>query len=965
MNIIFQNQANKTDAISGIPYNEQSDRSRMQGLPESAMKRVSDAKKAQGGAQVSFSAAESNLNMVNTFGNGRETEKKSLMDIQQEAAYTDVGITQDYMTLMSNTMSAEDYHKMSEEGFDFSTMDPEQAVTIVDRIKAELVRSGQQIAGYTDDLDMDTLSAAVGSEGLARALSDSFQAVDVPLTKENIEATAKAWNMAQMLEPPSDGAYRFMIDNELEPEIWNCYLAQNSGAGYAAPGSEATGLDMSFLNDEGIKRQVDQVLEQAGQEINDESRESARWLLRQGLSLTEENIERLDVLRRASIPVSEDIFAKAAANAIAAGKDPVRASLDTDKTEGIYQKAADLLDYYQSEDAEIKAEQLSARKQLEEVRLRMTAEVNVKLLKSGFAIDTAPMERMIAALREAEQAVAEQYFPQDAAAVSKYENWNQTNNVIKDIPQLPAQLLGTVRIGAAEGENQTVLARFHAEGMALRQTYEKAGESYESLMTAPRADLGDNIRKAFGNIEDLAREVGLEPVEENYRAIRILGYNHMEITPENVERVKDADAQIQELVHKMTPAATLQMIRDGVNPLEQSFDQLNAYFDSLPEEFQMQAESYSRYLYGLEQNHEISQEERDSYIGVYRLLHQIEKKDGAAIGSVINTQAELQFSNLLSAVRSGKFRHMDVKASNEYGMLKELVQKGESSSISEQISRGYEQSQLRELRSVVSTDAAVTQLLERGESPVNAENLLAAKKLMTNEENPYKALRKRTIGPNRQSDNVSEKAKAALDSADALWEQLTEKEDFNEKYEETVRNLQENAEEITMTQADSSVDVRAMQLIHRQLSIMGSLSRREEYFLSMEVGGEESLVHLTVENGSAQKGAVSIAVDYGGDSGENGHIEAHLQVKNNRIEGFLVGKTSEEVTKLQEVSDIFYNLIQEETSRGMKYEAVKLPVVSSENMNLTRTSGLDSQEDTSPENGALYYVAKLFLQAIR
>ena len=88
---------------------------------------------------------------------------KSLIELQQEAANINAAVQQDYMTLMSNTMSEEDYAKLQEEGFDFESMKPEEAVTIVDKIKAELVRSGKQIAGYTDDLDMDTLTAALGS----------------------------------------------------------------------------------------------------------------------------------------------------------------------------------------------------------------------------------------------------------------------------------------------------------------------------------------------------------------------------------------------------------------------------------------------------------------------------------------------------------------------------------------------------------------------------------------------------------------------------------------------------------------------------------------------------------------------------------------------------------------------------------------------------------------------------------
>ena len=921
MNITIQNQMNHKPDAAAVSHAEAAKPTQIRNRQGQEM------------VQVDLSAADLNPGLNPGFDR-EDCEKKSFMDIQQQAAYTDVGVQQDYMTLMANTMSAEDFHKMAEEGFDFSGMDPDEAVTIVDKIKAELVRSGQQIAGYTDDLDRETLAAAVGSDSLARALTESFEEADIPLSDENIEAVGKAWNMAQLLETPADGTYRYMVDNRLEPEIWNFYLAQSSGAGYAAPGSAAAGQDMSYLADERILDQIDQVLEQAGQEVNEESRESAKWLLSQDLPLTQESVSNLAKLKEAVFPVSEEIFAQAAATAVAAGKDPIHASLSEGREDNIYVKAAEMLAYYQSEDAEVQADQLSMRKQLEEVRLRMTAEVNVKLLKSGFAIDTAPMEQMIEALREAEEFIAGQYFPQDEQAVSKYENWNKTNQVIHDVPQMPAQLLGTIRIGMPSAEQSTILSDLHKEGLAIRHTYEKAGESYESLMTAPRADLGDSMRKAFRNVEALAKEIGLEPVEENYRAVRILGYNHMEITPENIERIKEADTQLQDLIRKMTPAATLRMIRDGINPLEQSLDQLNTYFDSLPEDYRDQSESYSRYLYGLEKNNQITQEERDSYIGVYRLLHQIEKKDGAAIGAVVNTQAELQFANLLSAVRSGKFRHMDVKASDEYGTLKELVQKGQSASISEQILRSYEQDQLKELRSAVITERAVTQMLERGETPANAENLLAAHKLSHNEETPFKTLKKKR--------------------ADNLWETLSEKEKFQTEYEETIQDLKEETEEETLTDAVTSIDVRALQLTHRQLTIMGNLARREEYFLSMEVGGEESLVHLTMEGGKARKGSISIAVDFGDER----HLEAHLQVKQARVEGFLLGKTADEVTKLQETADIFYDLIRENTN----LEAIKLPVVSSENINMTRTSGTDDRES---DDRVLYHVAKLFLQAIK
>ncbi len=949
MNIAIQNQNNRAEAVGCGERTERGRAAHAADKPSSAGSRSEN---------VSFTKGDEVFSVFGSPEDQRDGNKgKTLTELQQEASCADVGVSQDYMTVMSNTMSEEDYRELSREGFHFASMDPEEAVTIVDKIKAELARSGKHIAGYTDDLDMETLAAAVGSESLARALSESFREADIPLTEENIAAVEKAWNMASELEPPTEGAYQYMVDNEMEPEVWNFYLAENSGADTAKSGGNVSRKDMDYLSDENMLRQIDQVLEQAGYEPDGENRQAAQWLLERRLPLTAENLGRLKDLREVQMPVTEERFAAAAAEAVASGKDPVYADLSKNGGTGgtVYEKAVEVLDYYKARyEAQERPEfastaeaqkwlsdqgNLTARKHLEEIRLRMTAEVNVRLLKSGFAIDTAPMEELIAALREAEKAVAESYFPADAEAVSKYESWNQTNDVLRELPGLPAQLLGIVRIYEADGENATILEHFHAQGVALQQTYERAGESYESLMTAPRPDLGDSIRKAFGNVEELVRELGLEPTEANCRAVRILGYNHMDITGENIDRVKDADAQVRTLIEKMTPAATLQMIRDGINPLEQSFEQLNEYFDSLPPDFQEQAESYSRYLYGLEQNKQITEQERETYIGVYRLLHQIERKDGAAVGAVLNTQSELQFANLLSAVRSGNFRHMDVRATDELGVLRELVRTAENKSITEQIEAGYRKEQLEELRRVTETEQAAVAMLERGELPATAENLLAAQELAEDARNPFKALRRK---------------------AEELWEQLSDKESFQTEYDETVSKMQAETEELVFHAAETSLDVRALQMNHRQLSIMGSLARNEEYVLSMYVGDELAAVHLTLERGGAQKGGISIAVDFG----ENSHIEAKLQVKNGRVDGFLLGKTPQEVTKLQEASDIFYNLLNENASIDL--EAVKLPVVSRGNINVTGTSESNSQgEAASPDNGTLYRVAKLFLQAIK
>ena len=93
-------------------------------------------------------------------------------------------------------------------------------------------------------------------------------------------------------------------------------------------------------------------------------------------------------------------------------------------------------------------------------------------------------------------------------------------------------------------------------------------------------------------------------------------------------------------------------------------------------------------------------------------------------------------------------------------------------------------------------------------------------------------------------------------------------------------------------------------------------------------------------------------------------LEAYLQVKGDTIDGYLVGNTPEEVTKLEKTSDIFLERIQTDTSADWKVE--KLPIVSSRDM--TRMAAGETKNADTIESRIdteqLYRLAKGFLQAV-
>lgn len=898
-------------------------------------------------------------------GNEENNKGKSLIELQQDAGNTNVALQQDYMTLLSHTMSQEDYAKACEDGFDPRELDQDTAVTIVDRIKAELVRSGQNIAGYTDDINLDTLAAAVGSDTLAQSIEEQFRAADIPLTPENVDELKTAWELASSLQQPQEGEVGYLVDNGLEPEIWNLYVAENSGAK----------VQQNTVPQE-LQDQMDKVITDAGLPVNDENRQKAQWLVGAGLPLTTDTLQQLAELDTIDYPVSEDAFAQAAASALAEGKSPVHANLA--RQENIYEKATEMVqDWFSDAKWDVTAENLAARKQLEEIRLRMTAEVNVKLLQSDFSIDTAPMEQLIEALRRAEAEVADKYFPNDTDAVAKYETYTQTVQVTNELPGLPVSVLGPYSL--EQKVSQETVAEFHSEGKALQTAYTEANERYETLMTAPRRDLGDSIRKAFSNVDDILTDMSLDKTPENQRAVRILAYNRMEITAENIERVKEADKQVTAVVEKLTPKNVLQMIRDGVNPLEKTFGELESYFAENPQSYEEEAENYSRFLYQLEQQKDITENERKAYIGIYRMVHQIEREDGAAVGAVVNTGAELQFSTLLAAARSRRTSHMDWKVSDDTGLTQEV--RLSENNISEQISVGmakeiltdvsedtesrdtYYQECLRQMREAVETEPGAAQMLERGEVNTSTSNLLAAQALLEDPAELFSDLQRYRKKYNKEKEIPVAATGEAPAGAEAsgLWEQL-DQQNFADVYRTMLQEALQETETISLEQAESHLDVKQLQLVHKQIRLAENLQNRQEYFLPMYLGDRLAGVHLTMQQGSGETSAVDIRVDAGDEQ-----LEAHLQVNGEHIEGYLVGNTSEEVTKLEKTSDIFLEWIQTDTSADWKAE--KLPIVSSRDM--TRMASGETQNaetidriESRADAAQLYRLAKGFLQAV-
>ncbi len=883
-------------------------------------------------------------------GHGRTAE-----EVMQDAAQQDITARRNYMAVMSNSMSDEDFAKLQEDGFHPGSTDIETVVTIVDHIKTAMLKGGAQVAGYTDTVDAKQLKEITGSEAFAGELQKAFAEHDIPLTKENAEAVKKAFEKLENVRELSEGAEKYMIENHLPPTAENLYTARFSatedgsrqGRGYYAAGdvSGYMAKKPESIDYQQLMPQIEKTIEEAGYPVNVDTVADAKWLIEKGIPFHKGTFIQKQQMGMLSLPETMEDFAQTAAAAIADGVSPMKADLTRtqsyleqaivikEQVEDLDERAAALIRsrnlpfhlknlFAASEElkrsgmavGQIAVADTDNIRLLHEVRLSMTVSANARLLKKGFRIDTAPLEELLANLKKEQSTYSQALMqePQAEAADRKQTLYQQTLYTVERLRIAPAAV-------SADITPKDTLGKVQDSAAIRAMQYQKAGESYETLMTAPRKDMGDSIKKAFWNVDDILSSMNQDISEENRRVVRILGYNSMEMTEENFADIKQTDALLRQIVDGMKPAAVLSMIRENQNPLEMSLEELKQYLDEKQQEGAQEIESYSRFLYQLEQKNGITEEEKSAYIGIYRLLRQVEKGDDAAVGAMLQTGAEQNLSNLLTAVRSSKKKHMDYQIDDSFGGVN--AKDSQINSITEQIEKGYlknrqqleemladdeakaakaeyDKSLYEEVRTAMGSEEAVLRHLVDYGQPVRADYLLSAGEMLRGFSETFRHLKKLS---------KDQKESDALKEAD-FPEKITNQEETLSVYEEMADKLLNTIEKESFEGTYTAMDLRAMSTVYKQVTFMKSMAREENYEIPVEIGGNLTAINLKMIHKSGEESKVTITLE----TEAIGKNAAEFTVTENTLSGYGICDTAKGSTLLNTRKDVFSTLLEKE-----------------------------------------------------
>ena len=828
---------------------------------------------------------------------------------------------------------------VKQEGYSLNADDVEKIETVIDQIQVKL-------AAYSDSyqptaqIDSEAAEEILGNTALAGSVAQKFAGYGVPATEDNLKEAGDAAMMAQAIEVPERKEAAYMAASGMEPTIENVYRTEHT------PVPDQGQKPLAEKDWEQLRPQAEQLLAEAGLEPTEENLDTARWMIEQGMPMDTEMLRAFSGILSIDGDMSTDEIVDTIAQAMAKGKE-ARAALLTGEgytAERVEQAYGEILKNEASRtdagNASSGIEELVRRRRMEEIRLMMTTEAGLSLLKKGIELETLSLSELVDALKEQEKEYYKSLYQCDGleASAQKIEEMQDVSSTVDALKELPSYVVGMM----SEAGQAATVASTYETGAPLKAALDAAHTAYDALMTAPDKEYGDSLSKAFGNIDDLLAEMDRETTPENRRVIKILAYNQMELNEQNMDTVAELDREYQYLLKNLTPRVTMHMIEKNINPLHTEIHELNDQIEAIKQEIGPEkVETYSEFLWKLEKHTELAKEDRDAYIGLYRLLNQVDRTGEAAIGALADQKREVTLEGLLSAVRTRRSRGMDIKVDDEFGFLEDMIPKGIS--ISDQLkgfmdtmeegTGAYEEEQKKRMQEL-SKENETLKLLAQSEEPVSLDAMEAAHQIAYEE----------TSFLQRVAEMGKKKDKS-------FQERLESKEEMQEGYEELLEDTKALVSEAVQNPENGRETIEELRLFHRTVALAGRLASFEDYHIPVEIDGETCAVHVKLVHKQDEAGKAELSMELP----EGGKLRADFQLGKDSLTAFVMADSKDGSVLAKAAGERFAEAIR---SAGFPEATItyadgeRLPAVS------------DIRTENTADTSKLYRITREFITAV-
>lgn len=899
-----------------------------------------------------FEKSDEKYSLDNTYG------KDSHIDDENRTSDKTANINMDEMIASLDEMiTPESYDQMETLGIIPDDEEPELTVGVSRRIQMEL-------AAYCDDyevpgfnFDSKQLEKVLGSKGFAESVK---KAVDV-------------YNMP-------DSAKSSIVngtDNLLVDDAYKAAYSAGSSTSYMTNKQNTGNTNNDTELSESINNQVINKFNEWGVENNKKNLELANQMINQGVAFTMDNFVNYSNLDAAMSMdatsyenmVSENIsktmyLTGSASTAQIAGvqydEDEINEAVKT-ISEATDREVYDIIDnnkILNIKNLEIEKEK-RAVKEAEEQILEQSAKIEKENQAAGQAAELSKDElskeelsntKFIAAKKVIVTARAVMQFSSVARVKSmgidiKYKDLSDLIDIImKGERDYATSFLKSANAEVTQTNistfSMTVSAVYEIEKSAVAMIpgvnveeslevvssyaskfsaqYTSVVASYEAVGTEVRRDLGDSISKAFENIDELLSGIGLEINEANSRAVRILGYNNMSITTDNVNMVKEKAEQIDYLVENLTPKTVSYLIANDINPMKENIVDLNKKLEKINEDNGYNAEDFAKYLWNLGKSGNISEVDRQKFIDMYRSIKRITKMDMRSIGAAIRSEYDFSMESLETSYMNRNYA-------------------GNSEFTSD--NKGYEEFKQSLAKGEYTSEAEIDMLLSNNVKPT-LSNIKNTKKLMKQGAKVMEKLM------NTANSDLLETVNSILESNDEteLADKFKKLEDIGAK---TVKDMVSGGFSL-YTDMENALEN------NRVLKLMNNFARSNSYFVPVNMNGSWTSIHLTIKNGTNTSTMLleTTTVAYG---------EVHLSVSahsNDEGNATLKGMLAYSEDKLGNIEQLKDEFLSRLTDAGISVSEMTIANTS------TYSEKINVEENVQMESNVLYQTAKIFISTI-
>ena len=407
----------------------------------------------------------------------------------------------------------------------------------------------------------------------------------------------------------NEGQIAQVLAHEAALTLDNLYAYKHSGA-------EPMQGYLSQEDFDNLQKAIDRFFEENNIEKSKENLERVRLLLNNEVPLTKENFDKLVFLQ----DVNGNVDIKALL--------PYAVQLDAQGDLGN-------LDIYEPLQKEAdSAKHLKDAIYKHEARLAMSYEAAGAMQNTNIDIDLKPQIEALNALKAQEA--------QLLAALKELNIANELSaqkiaDTFKAIHTLPYMAVATVGSAA--------LAQLDFKLANIEQHI--ASQKYDENATMVSLKYGDTAVKIAEQFVPLLEDLGLSTDKDSVRAAKVLTANQMDINAENLAKVKDIVAKIDDIQSGLHPRIAAAMIADGLSPASMHIDEILEYIAKFENDYgTSDKEQLLKHILQMDKEGDIDQATRKKLMEIYQALHKILRHDGAGIGFAVNAGIALNLQAL-------------------------------------------------------------------------------------------------------------------------------------------------------------------------------------------------------------------------------------------------------------------------------------------------------------------------------